>query len=177
MVLQRKRSLFLGLGLTVALVLAVGLSPATASALSHSFSVGGGTATAANELGEGETHFAFSAHCKSATGVCPPGTGTASGYAVVRDSVFGTAQGHVCAVGVFVLPPPAAGIGIAVEKGSGLLGSAPFLVFAVADFGAELPSGSPDLFGFEALDRCDIGVGGGLNTGPVVQGNIVVKQR
>ena len=68
MVLQRKRSLLLGLGLTVALVLSVALLPATASA-SNSFAVGGGTTSIIG------THFAFSAHCKLATGVCPPAPG------------------------------------------------------------------------------------------------------
>jgi hypothetical protein len=175
MVLQRKRSLFLGLGLAVALVVAV--SPA-ASGAGNSFATGGGTATGVFELGEGQTtHFAFSAHCKSADGLCPAEAGTASGYAVVSDPLLGKAQGHVCAAQVASFGGvPAAGIGVVVEKGRGLLGSVPFLFLIVGDFG-EPPNGSPDLIGVEAAPQCITGHAGGSNTGPVVQGNIVVKQR
>ena len=111
------------------------------------FAVGGGTTGPVEGELEG-VHFAFSGHCKSATGVCEPGSGTASGYAVVSDPVRGKAQGHVCAMEV-VGPLPApfvgnfAGIGVVVEKGSGFLGSFPYLVVEAVDSGgrARFPSG------------------------------------
>jgi hypothetical protein len=153
------------LGLVVAL-------PATASA--DSFAVGGGATVSDPESDFPDFHFSFSAHCKSATGECPSGSGTASGYAVVSHPVFGKAQGHVCAAAVFPDVPGAA-IGIVVEKGSGELGSFPFVQLIVADFGGEPPSGSPDLFAIVPEFDCHLGVGGGSGASPVVQGNIVVK--
>jgi hypothetical protein len=176
MVLQRKRSLLFGLGLTVALVLAVGMSPATASA--NSFAVGGGTVGSGfpPEFDLSGSHFAFSAHCKSATGECPPGSGTASGHAVVRHPVLGKAQGHVCAFQALgsAFGFSAASFAIVVEGGSGTLASFPFLSFVAADFGP--PSGPPDALGVRPAEECDL-IGAPSAFGfPLVQGNIVVKQ-
>jgi hypothetical protein len=132
------------------------------------FAVGGGTTA------PGGVHFAFSGHCKSATGVCEPGSGTASGYAVVSDPVRGEAQGHVCAMEVVGPPPvPFAGIGVVVEKGSGFLGSLPYLFVLAADFGKE-PGSLPDLFAAEPLPEC-VTSQKEPPLEPVVQGNIVVK--
>ena len=177
MVLKRKRGLFLGLGLSVALVLAVGMSPATASA--GTFAVGGGTVGSGYppEFDLSGHHFAFSAHCKSATGDCPPGSGTASGHAVVSHPVLGKAQGHVCAfqaLGGAGFGFSAASFAIVVEGGSGPLASFPFLSFIAFDVGP--PSGPPDALGIRPAEECDlIGAPSGFGF-PVVQGNIVVKQ-
>jgi hypothetical protein len=120
------------------------------------FAVGGGTV--GNASG---THFAFAAH------LSPNGP---SGYAVVSDPALGEAQGHVCAY----LPATTndARFSINVEKGSGFLGSVSNLDFVVED-GGEPPSGA-DLFVVEAALGCQGQAHGGTG-GPVVQGNIVVK--
>ena len=137
------------------------------------FAVGGGT-TGPVEGEVGGVHFAFSGHCKSATGVCEPGSGTASGYAVVSDPVRGKAQGHVCAMEVVGPPPvPFAGIGVVVDKGSGFLGSFPYLLVEAADFG-EGPGSLPDLFAARPFTAC-VTNQKDAPFEPVVQGNIVVK--
>ena len=141
------------------------------------FAVGGGT-TGPVEGELGGVHFAFSGHCKSATGVCEPGSGTASGYAVVSDPMRGKAQGHVCAMEVVgPLPAPFVGnfasIGVVVEKGSGFLGSFPYLVVEAVDSG-EGPGSLPDLFAARPFTACVTGQKDPLFE-PVVQGNIVVK--
>jgi len=130
------------------------------------FAVGGGT----DSFG---AHFAFSAHCKSAN-VCgpgaPPGSATASGYAVVSDPALGDAQGHVC--GVFAFGNEA-GFSIVVEKGSGTFGGFTHVRFVVDDNGNPASGGLPD--------RLQVGPGFGCqefsfgHTSPVAQGNIVVK--
>jgi hypothetical protein len=138
------------------------------SSSGHHFAVGGGTTA----IG---VHFAFSAHCKSATGVCPAGSGTASGYAVVRSPVQGEAQGHVCAYQT--LGPGAARLWIVVEKASGdafnSFAQFPNLNITAIDNGGP-PSGTPDLLIPQTQDACAAtsGFGGG---GPVVQGNVVVR--
>src|SRR5262245_28001908 len=172
MVSQRKRRLFLGLGLAVAL--ALGVLPASASAVStltgesfdgstgDPFAVGGGSA--------GTLHFAFSAHCKSATGVCP--SATSSGYAVVRDPTLGDAQGPVVCFGQG--SPNQAVFYIETKRGSGFLGSRPYLGLFAADFN---PPFAADLFFVQpntATGSCTLDSGPG---GPVTQGNIVVKNR
>jgi hypothetical protein len=135
------------------------------------FAVGGGTTATG-------THFAFSAHCKAATGLCDPtvtGEPAPSGYAVVSDPALGEAQGHVCAAGVQapLAEAPFAEVAIVVEKGSGTLGSFPFLVFGAVDNGP--PSGpAPDLFGIPQ-GLADCGFVMGFELAPVVQGNIVIK--
>jgi hypothetical protein len=130
------------------------------SSTGDAFAVGGGTNTSG-------THFAFSAHCKDANGDCFSGTAP-SGYAVVSDPTFGDAQGHVCAeevlsnIALFV---------IVVEKGTGILGSHPNVAFEVSDGG---PVGVPDRFGEDPSVGC---LGGVEGVFPLVQGNIVVKNR
>jgi hypothetical protein len=137
---------------------------AALSSTGDPFAVGGGTA--------GITQFAFSAHCKSATGVCPPDSGTASGYAVVSDPLKGEAQGHVCAYRTGT--PDQAQFWIVVEKGSGTLGSFPALDFLAGDFGGEPPNGSPDVLIISGVPFCPTS-SSPLTGGAVVQGNIVVK--
>jgi hypothetical protein len=126
------------------------------------FAVGGGSA--------GTLHFAFSAHCKSATGVCP--SPTSSGYAVVRDPTLGDAQGPVVCFGQG--SPNQAVFYIETKKGSGFLGSRPYLGLFAADFN---PPFAADLFFVQpnsATASCTLDSGPG---GPVTQGNIVVKNR
>jgi hypothetical protein len=141
------------------------------------FAVGGGT-TGPVEGAVGGVHFALSAHCKSATGVCEPGSGTASGYAVVSDPVRGKAQGHVCAMEVVGgLPAPFvgnfAGIGVVVEKGTGFLGSFPYLVVEAVDSG-EAHGSPPDVFAARPFTACVTNQKEPLFE-PVAQGNIVVR--
>jgi hypothetical protein len=143
------------------------------------FAVGGGT-TGPVEGELGGVHFAFSGHCKSATGVCETGSGTASGYAVVSDPVLGKAQGHVCAmevVGGLSGPPPFvgnfAGLGVVVEKGSGFLGSFPYLVVEAVDSG-EGPGSLPDLFVARPFTSC-VSAQKEPRFEPVARGNIVIK--
>ena len=133
----------------------------TLSSSGDPFAVGGGTAST--------TKFAFSAHCKNASVVCP--SGTASGYAVVKDPVFGDVQGNVICYRAF-------GTGRAVfeieeKKGSGFLGSGLFVTFAVTDSGVTPPTGD-QLFAAPhgiPLGCAALGIVGGF----VTQGNIVVK--
>jgi hypothetical protein len=117
------------------------------------FAVGGGSV---------ETlHFAFSAH---------PGPNGPSGYAVVKDPELGEAQGDV--VCYRETSPHQAVFFIETKKGTGVLGSEPFLglfaadftPFAVADFFFVSPGPGPG--------SCVLDGGPG---GPVTQGNIVVK--
>jgi hypothetical protein len=136
---------------------------AALSATGDPFAVGGGTV--------GITHFAFSAHCKSATGVCPADSGTASGYAVVSDPLKGEAQGHVCEYRAY---PDQAHFWVVVEKGSGTLGSFPVLAFIASDFGGEPPNGGPDELIISGGPFCGTRFSP-LAGGAVVQGNIVVK--
>ena len=75
-----------------------------------------------------------------------------------------------------MIPSPPAGtvIGVVVEKGSGFLGSLPYLFVLAADFGQE-PAGSlPDLLAAEPLPEC-VTSQKEPPLEPVVQGNIVVK--
>jgi hypothetical protein len=136
---------------------------AALSSTGDPFAVGGGiTATG--------THFAFSGHCKDASGLCNPAFGppAPSGYAVVSDPVLGQAQGHVCSAVVF---PPFGILNMVVEKGSGVLGSSPNFSLVVTD-GGQPPSGADDI-NVGAPPNCvsaAIGV-----TQVVTQGNIVVK--
>jgi hypothetical protein len=124
---------------------------------SDTFAVGGGTI--------GVTHFAFSAHL---------GPNGPSGYTVIRsdNSAIGSAQGEVTCYRRNI-SDFAAGFGIHVKKGSGLLGSAGDLTFDAIDSGG--PSGLPD---FLTISR-DLAPGfcsaGFLAGGPVIQGNIVVR--
>jgi len=123
------------------------------------FAVGGGTL--GNPSG---THFAFSAHL---------GPNGPSGYAVVSDPVFGEAQGRVCRVGMFVISHEAR-FSIEVEKGSGTLGSFPFLVFGAADNEGEPPTGT--LADFLVVAPGSVCGGGFIFlSSEVDQGNIVVK--
>ena len=127
------------------------------------FAVGGGTDAI-------ERHFAFSAHCKDASGECPDSGTAPSGYAVVSDPVLGEAQGHVCEARIF---PPAAVFWIEVEKGSGTLGSSPVVGFVVEDNGNPGDGGLPDALLVGAATQCAGGFAG--VTATVTQGNIVVK--
>jgi hypothetical protein len=164
MVPQQKRRLFLGLGLVVALALAV--SPASASAASGSFAVGGGWLVSGG-------HFAFSAHCKSATGTCLPSGTVPSGHAVVRDPGpfgLGEAQGHVCAYQT--TSSNSAKFWINVEKGSGNLGSFPVLVFEATNSTGTLP----DVLHVAETSACGAASTGG-SASFVDKGNIVVKNR
>ena len=139
---------------------------AALSSTGDPFAVGGGTA--------GITQFAFSAHCKSATGTCSSSGTAPSGYAVVSDPTLGEAQGHVCAYRTLTTNPNQAQFWVVVEKGSGTLGSFPVLVFKASDFGGEPPNGVPDeltIFGAFSCGTSSLGLTGG----PVVQGNVVVK--
>jgi hypothetical protein len=148
---------------------------AAQSSTGDPFAVGGGTTATG-------THFAFSAHCKDATELegCPADSGTASGYAVVSDPVLGKAQGHVCAmevVGGLSGPPPFvgnfAGLGVVVEKGSGFLGSFPYLVVEAVDSG-EGPGSLPDLFVARPFTSC-VSAQKEPRFEPVARGNIVIK--
>jgi hypothetical protein len=138
---------------------------AALSSTGDPFAVGGGTA--------GITQFAFSAHCKSAGG-CPPNSATASGYAVVSDAASGEDQGHVCEYLPINTNPDAAEFWVIVEKGSGYFGSFPVLDFIASDFGDEPPNGSPDNLIISGAPFCGTSFGG-FTGGPVVQGNVVVK--
>ena len=139
------------LGVLALVVAAVAATPAGAA--SDGFAVGGGST--------GTLHFGFSAR------LGPHGP---SGYAVVKDPTLGEAQGHVvCYRGT---SPHQTVFFIETEKGSGLLGSRPFLGLFAADF---TPFSVADFFFVSpafATGSCVLDSGPG---GPVSQGNIVVK--
>jgi hypothetical protein len=137
---------------------------AALSSTGDPFAVGGGTAFI--------TQFAFSAHCKSATGRCSSSGTAPSGYAVVSDPTLGEAQGHVCEYRT--LTTIQAEFWVVVEKGSGTLGSFPVLDFIASDLGGEPPNGVPDELKISAAPFCNSS-SGFTGSGPVVQGNIVVK--
>ena len=135
---------------------------AALSSTGDPFAVGGGSVDT--------LHFAFSAHCKGAAGLCPPPD--ASGYAVVRDPVLGEAQGHV--VCYRQTASNQAVFYIETTRGSGFFGSRPLLGIFAADFN---PPFAADLFfAFPnfATGSCTFDSGPG---GPVTQGNIVVNNR
>jgi hypothetical protein len=138
---------------------------AALSSTGDPFAVGGGTADI--------TQFAFSAHCKSATGTCSSSGTAPSGYAVVSDPTLGEAQGHVCAYRT--LTTIQAEFWVVVEKGSGILGSFPVLDFIASDLGGEPPNGVPDELIIRGADLCGGSSSGFTGSGPVFQGNIVVK--
>jgi hypothetical protein len=139
---------------------------AALSSTGDPFAVGGGTADI--------TQFAFSAHCKSATGTCSSSGTAPSGYAVVSDPTLGEAQGHVCAYRTLTTNPNQAQFWFVVEKGSGSFGFFPFLDVIASDVGG--PNGSPDDLFVSPLGAPSCGAGSATFTGgPVTQGNIVVK--
>jgi hypothetical protein len=137
---------------------------AALSSTGDPFAVGGGTA--------GPLHFAFSAHCRSATGACVPSGTAPSGYAVVRSDTFGEVQGAVVCYRRFTAQFPGAVFDIESKKGSGFLGSGPFVTIQVFDSGVKPPSGDSLIATPRFIGGCfePGGVGG-----PVTQGNIVVK--
>jgi hypothetical protein len=119
--------------------------------------------------------FAFSAQCKSAFGFCPEPP--PSGYAVVRHPTLGEAQGHVCGYSASDISNEASFV-IEVEKGSGTLGSFPFVLFDAGDFQGEPPTGTfpPDQLAVAEATGCR-SAGLLVFVGFVDQGNIVVKNR
>ena len=134
---------------------------AALSSTGDPFAVGGGSADT--------LHFAFSAHCKGAAGLCPPPD--ASGYAVVRDPVLGEAQGHV--VCYRQTASNQAVFYIETTRGSGFFGSRPLLGIYAADFNPPFAADLFSAFPNVATGSCTLDIG----VRAVTQGNIVVKNR
>jgi hypothetical protein len=143
-----------------------------ASSSGDPFAVGGGT-------NAGGTHFAFSAHCPF--GFCRTDSGAAWGYAVVSDA-SGSIQGKVvCYEARPFGGRPGTLFGFRVERASGVYATNPVVLGELAAYLAfdnGKPSSSPpDEFDIAGIADCPLTPGGNapLGSGPVVQGNIVVK--
>jgi hypothetical protein len=127
----------------------------TLNSSGHQFAVGGGTA--------GTAKFAFSAH---------NGPNGSSGYLVVKEPFFGTAQGHVnCYI---FLAPREASFTIEVEKGSGFMGGLEEMFVHTLDRDR---TGVPDFveFGTTSGFPCPQSPSSAFSAGLVLQGNVVVK--
>jgi hypothetical protein len=165
MVLQRKRSLFLGLGLSMALVLAIGLSPVIAAAPASDDLVAG----AGKVSLENNTTFQFTANAH--------GTPTdAHGFQRVRAPAF-TRRGEIDCL--FVLGNRAAASG--THDGGGYFATViedngePSATNPTPDRVGGLVSGSP----LGGPPDCGLARVLGIPQilGPVVQGNFVVIDR